>query len=151
MGDKFPLIVSPEKDSKGEFKVATSFQTLLDASRSVRKDLEYVEQDYALLISNLRCLLIRSGTSGRRDPRIYWLAGDEILSFLRRMDDLGFFLHQQNKTLARDVGVHESLLKRVISFRRRFPLLSQVDPSILWTRYRSNAVPLPGSEKDQGV
>ena len=74
------------------------------------------------------------------DPRLYWLVGDNIIRFLERINDIGFYLIQQNKTLAGDIQISESSVEKIIAFRRRLKKFSMVNPEISWVNYRENKV-----------
>ena len=142
MKDKFPLkIVSDQQ--KNRFKATTSLDKLKDKHRNIRQELGYLESDYSILMKTSRETISVSSQRKKVDPRLIWLAGDTIIRFLERIADIGFYLLQQNKTLARDLGVSESSVKKILSFRTRFPKLSMVDPAIPWARYRDNKVPVP--------
>ena len=69
--------------------------------------------------------------------------GDIIVRFLERIDDIGFYLLNQNRTLSRDIGVSETSIKKIVAFRKRFKKLSKVNPAIPWAKYRDNKVPVP--------
>jgi hypothetical protein len=139
MSVRFPLKFVVEEKT-GKFKASTSIDVLLQSSRNVRLELAFFEIDYSLLIRNAKDALASLANRDTKDARIYWLVGDAILRFLERIEDCGFYLFQQNRTLARDIGVSESSIKKVLSFRRRFPRISMVDPTIPWARYRENKV-----------
>jgi len=143
--DKFPLkIIS--NGQKDNFKASTSLDRLHAGNTNTRKDLAYLEQDYSILIRSVRSLIDIYSEHKRSDPRLYWLVGDYILKFLDRIDDLGFYLVQQNRTIAQHLGLSESSIKKIISFRRRFKKISFVHPSIPWNKYRDNKVPLPNEK-----
>jgi len=138
MKEKHPLKIVKNKDDI--FKATTSIDKVNDNTKNVRQELSYVEVDYAVLIETIqRFLAFSSKKMG--DPRLFWLVGDNILRFLERLDEIGFYLIQQNRTLARDIGISESSIKKIVSFRRRFSRISFVDPAIPWSKYRSNKVP----------
>ena len=77
---------------------------------------------------------------------MYWLVGDNILRFLNRIDDVGFYLMHQNRTLRRDIGIGGSSVNKIIAFRKRFPNISKVDPAIPWSKYRDNKVTVPNDK-----
>ena len=142
MKDKFPLKIVIGDYGPNRFGAATSLSKLSEKSANVRQELEFVERDYSVLIRSSRDTIEMSSEKKRVDPRLLWLVGDNIIRFLERIDDLGFYLIQQNKTLARDIETSESSIKKIVSFRMRFPTLSTVDPAIPWARYRDNKVPV---------
>jgi len=63
------------------------------------------------------------------------------LAFLHRIDNLGFYLVNQNRVLGAGIGMSESSIKRIIAFRKRFPDIARVNPTISWSKYRENKVP----------
>ncbi len=138
MKDRFPLKIL-EQDN--QFKATTSISQLQDKSRNIRQDLSYVELDYATLIKSLRDIF-HSKKSKKTDPRLYWLIGDYIFTFLRRIDQLGYYLVRHNQTLAKSMGISESSVKKILSFRRRCLNISLIDPAIPWAKYRDNKVPI---------
>ncbi len=141
MKDKFPLNIINEKQ-KNRFVAATSINNLYNKSVNIRQELAYLENDYSFLIKSIRDTVSQSLQSKKADPRLYWLVGDSIVRFLERIEDIGFYLLNQNKTLSRDIGISENSIKKIISFRKRFIKLSTVNPAIPWVKYRDNKVPV---------
>ncbi|MGB9834909.1 MAG: hypothetical protein ACPLPW_08110 [bacterium] len=142
MKDKFPLkIIRNEEGTK--FKAATSLDKLKAIQRNIRLELGFLEKYYLLLVQNAQNAIWDIKNSQRVDPRMYWTLGDFILRFLEIIEELGFYLWHQNWTLARDIGISESSIRKIIAFRRRFPKLSMVDPKIPWVKYRGNKVQIP--------
>lgn len=143
---KYPLKIIKSEHQKNRFKATTSIDKLKEDSRGIRKDLSYLEKDYLLLINNIKDALLERSENKKIDPRLYWLMGENIVNFLERINDIGFYLIHQNITIARDVGVSESSIKKIISFRRRFIKLSSINPSIPWKKYRDNKIPVPSTD-----
>ena len=143
MKEKFPLKLVKNNRGSHPFKATTSIEKLVEKSDNTRQALAYVQQDYQLLIEAIRCILNMTFRVKNSDPRLYWLVGDHIIRFLDRIDDIGFYLLEQNQTLARDTGISKVSIEKIVSFRRRFRRLSSIDPSILWSEYRDNKVPIP--------
>jgi hypothetical protein len=141
MKDKFPLNIMNEKQ-KNRFVAATSINNLYNKSPNIRQELAYLENDYSFLIKSIRDTMSQSLQTKKSDPRLYWLVGDSIVRFLERIEDIGFYLLNQNKTLSRDIGISENSIKKIISFRKRFIKLSTVNPTIPWVKYRDNKVPV---------
>jgi len=140
MKNKLPLKILIQKD---RFKAATSLEILGGESRNIRQTLTYIEKDYSLLIKSVQEAIAVSTQNRKVDPRLYWLVGDNIVRFLERIDTLGFYLVQQTSILARSIATSESFLQTLISFRLRFSSISLVNPSIPWTKYKENKVPVP--------
>lgn len=138
MREKFPLQIVRTKE---QFKAVTSLHIVFDKSRDIRRELDYIEQDYTILVKTIRDIIALQGK--RRDPRLYWLVGDSILRFLNRLDDIGFYLMHQNDTLERDIGMEGSVIRRIIAFRKRFPRISMVNSTISWSKYKDNKVAVP--------
>jgi hypothetical protein len=143
MKDKFPLRIIAGNE---QFKATTSIDSLKDKARNIHLELTYLENDYTSLINSIRSIVSASSQSKKIDPRLYWLLADNIIRFLQRIADMGFYLVQQNRTLARDIGISESSVKKIVSFRRRFPRISLVNCSISWNKYRDNKVAVPCGE-----
>lgn len=143
MKDRFPLRIVTSDQPKNRFKATTSIDKVNEKSKNIRQELAYVQEDYSVLIKTIQDTIAVSSQSKRIDPRLYWLVGDHITRFLERIDDIGFYFMQQNRTLARDIGVSKSYITKIVSFRRRFSKLSMVDPAIPWAKYRDNKVPVP--------
>ena len=139
MKEKYPLKIVRTEDNI--FKVTTSVNKINDNTKNVRQELGFVEVDYAILIETVHRYLGFSSKKGV-DPRLFWLIGDTVLRFFERIDEIGFYLVQQNLTLARDTGVSESSIKKILSFRKRFPRITMIKPAISWVKYRNNKVPL---------
>ena len=139
MREKFPLRII---ELNNHFKATTSISKLKEGSRNIRQELSYLELDYAILIKVARDPISKFFGSKKTDPRFYWLVGDYILSFVKRIDDLGYYLVQQNQTLSKSMGISQSSLKKILSFRKRFQNISLINPAISWTKYRDNKVPI---------
>lgn len=139
MREKFPLRIM---EKNNEFKAATSLDKIKEKSRNIRQELNYLELDYTILMKTVRETISISTGGKKSDPRFYWLVGDYTLNFIRRIDDLGYYLLQQNQTLSKGMGISQSSLKRILSFRKRFPKMSLVNPGIPWAKYRENKVPM---------
>jgi len=130
-------------ESADQFKMTTSLAKLAHGPRSIRSELAYLEADYGILIGALRKCLANAGQRRRADPRLMWLAGDYIIGFLARLDEASFYLLKPSETLASHLGVAAGSIRKILSFRNRFPRLSMVDPQIPWSKYRENKVPRP--------
>ncbi|MCM8789361.1 MAG: hypothetical protein NC907_06200 [Candidatus Omnitrophica bacterium] len=131
---KLPLKII-KKDSK--YKAITSIQELQSGVKNVRKNLTYIEDDYEILITTIRRILelLSKEKSGRIDARFYWLIGDYIISFLNRIDSLGYYIPEQNATIGKCTGVSETTIYRIVSLRKKIGNLSFIDPDIPWTKY----------------
>ncbi|MGC8554740.1 MAG: hypothetical protein ACP5NA_04550 [Candidatus Acidulodesulfobacterium sp.] len=137
--EKFPLKIIKDKLT-GRCKAATSLEKLSDDTKNIRQELSFIETDYTILLSDIRELLSQAAMRSKKktDPRLYWLLGENILRFIERLDDLGFYIVKQNKTFAADTGMSESSIGKIISFRKRFSKISMLDPEISWSKYRDN-------------
>ena len=137
---KFPLRIIKNKDNK--CKAVTSIDKINDKDRNIQQELSYIESDYEILICAAKRLLsgIEENPKKKTDPRLYWLIGENINGFIKRIDALGFYLLKQNKTLADDIGLSESSTGKIISFRKRLPDISTVDPKTAWSKYRDNKI-----------
>ncbi len=140
MIDRLPLRIL-EQD--GRYKATTSVIELQSKSRRVRQDMGYVEFDYAVMVKAIQDIWkeAQDRKGKKADPRVYWLVGDYMYLFLHRIDNLGYYLVDQNETLGKSIGFSETSVRRVIAFRRRFPNIARVDPGIPWAEYRENKVP----------
>mgnify|MGYP001087817623 CR=1 FL=1 len=139
MKEKYPLkIIRTENNI---FKAATSINKFNDNTKNIRQELSFVEIDYTVTIESVHRLLGFSSKK-RVDTHLYWLIGNAILQFFERLSELGFYLIQQNQTIARDIGISKSSISRILSFRKRFPKVSMIDPTIPWAKYRDNKIPL---------
>ncbi len=137
--EKFPLKIIKDK-LNSRHKAATSIDKLNDETKNIQQELSFIETDYTILLSDIRGLLSESAMRSKKkaDPRLYWLIGENIIRFIERLDDLGFYLLGQNKTFAVDIGISESSIGKIISFRKRFSKISKLDPKISWSKYRDN-------------
>jgi hypothetical protein len=141
--EKFPLKIIKDKLT-GRYKAATSIGKLNDGTKNIQQELSFIETDYTILLSAIRGLLSEAAMRSKKkaDPRLYWLIGENIIRFIERLDDLGFYLLKQNKTFAADIDISESSIGRIISFRKRFSKISKLCPKISWSKYRDNKVPI---------
>lgn len=146
MNRKFPLKIIKDKINN-KHKAATSLDKINEGARNIKEELHYIESDYTILIGNICQLLyqIRKGSKKKADPRLYWLIGDNLIRFIERIGDLGFYLLKQNKTFAVDAGISESSISKIIFFRKRFPKISMLDLNISWSKYRDNKIPPHGN------
>ena len=137
--EKFPLKIIKDKLT-GRYKAATSIDKLNDETKNIRRELSFIETDYTILLGDIRGLLSEATMRSKKkaDPRLYWLIGENIIRFIERLDDLGFYLLKQNITFAADIGISESSIGKIISFRKRFSKISMLDQKISWSKYRDN-------------
>lgn len=149
MKEKFPVQISVGNEPSRRFKATTSIDKVREAPTDIHAQLAYLEEDYSILIDAVRSCLVAANRQRKVNPRLMWLAGDYLYNFLKRLDGFGFYLVRQNHTLARDVGISRASVEKVISFRRRFPRLSLIDPTIPWNKYRDNLMAPPLSDADE--
>lgn len=136
-GPKLPLIIVRHS---GKLKATTSVDTLYNERKNIRHELDFIEKDYNLLTKILKDIYSFTKLHKKPDPRYFWLIGENIISFLRRLDSMGYYLVKQNATIARDISISESSLKKILSFRKRFLSVSSIDSTIPWSKYRENKV-----------
>ena len=142
MSQKYAIQIVTQKDDEG-FTVVTSIHAVAAKSKNIRNELKFLEYDYAILVKSLKNVMALVSKSKKVDVRLYWIGADTLLDFLNRIDDLGFYLLKQNKTLGRDTGLSDSTVQKMLAFRKRFPKISLVNPSYSWAKYRANKVPVP--------
>ena len=142
MSKRFPIQIV-RKNAGEEFTAVTSIHIITSASRNIRKELSFLEQDYTTLVRGVRDIITMAVKSKKADVRLYWIAADSVMRYLTRLDDLGFYLMKQNKTLGRDTGLSVGSVQKLLAFRKRFTKISLVDPSYSWAKYRANKVPVP--------
>ena len=137
--EKFPLKIIKDKLT-GRYKAATSIDKLNDETKNIRRELSFIETDYTILLGDIRGLLSEAAMRSKKkaDPRLYWLIGENIIRFIERLNDLGFYLLKQNITFAAEIGISESSIGKIISFRKRFSKISMLDQKISWSKYRDN-------------
>ena len=111
MSEKYPVKIIENPYDK-IFKVSTSIEILNVAKNKIQEDLNYIEQDYTFMICAVRQLIEFVKREKRVNPRIYWLIGDNIVNFIDRLNDLGFYLLNQNRTIAMHIGISESSVKK---------------------------------------
>ncbi len=134
MTGKFPLKII-KQDNK--FRAATSFQEIQKRAKHIRQDLTYIESDYEILMTAIQKTLelAEKENSKRIDARFYWLIGDYILSFLSRVDSLGYYLLEQNTTIGKHLGVSKTTIYRILVLRRKIEAPVFIDPDVPWTKY----------------
>ena len=137
--EKFPLKIIKDKLT-GRYKAATSMGKLNDETKNIRQELSFIETDYMILLGDIRGLLSEAAMRSKKkaDPRLYWLIGENIIRFIERLDDLGFYLLKQNITFAADIGISQSSITKIISLRKKISKISTLDPNISWSKYRDN-------------
>lgn len=127
-------------NQNGQFKVSASLETFSYKKRKVLDDLKLIEVDYKATIMFIRELLKfeEKHKKPRKDPRTFWIIGNSIDSFIKRLESLGYYLVDQYKTFGVCIGVSYSSLKKIVYFYRRIPDINLIDPSISWQKYREN-------------
>lgn len=142
MVTKYPIWIL-KRENQSQLQLVTDLDKLLKNPGNLREDLKLIEIDYSSVIKSIRELISLFSSRKIKDPRVFWLVGDYIHCFLLRLDKLGFYLSLQNFTLSRDIKVSKSTIEKALSFRRRFPDISLINPKIPWSKYRDNKIPPP--------
>lgn len=144
MSRKFPVRIVNAGGARGN-SFTTSIAKLAEGSGRLRKDLNYLEADFSALIAAVKQCVARASPGRAVDPRLMWLAADHIQQFLVRLDDAGFYLQSPSEALATHLGMAAGTIRKLLAFRRRFPRLHMVDPTVAWSKYRENKTPKPPS------
>ncbi len=139
MNEKFPIKMVIKDRERNLIKAVTSVEMIKEET-DIRIGLIFIETDYISLVSRIRMIKETIDEQKKIDPRLYWLIGETILIFLRHLDEMGFYLLHQNKTFARDTGISESSIEKILIFIRRFNELGEINPEISWNKYRSNKI-----------
>ncbi len=140
---QYPIRIFRGDNTERPFKISTAMEVMQNVSRNIQKELSFMEQDYAIVIETVKNILALCSKQRDKSSRLYWRIGHELSGFLHRIDNLGFYLLNQNETFARDIGIGKSSVDKIIAFNKRFENIYWVDPSIQWGKYRNNKVPMP--------
>jgi len=62
----------------------------------------------------------------------YWRIGQAIHEFDATLRDAGFYLPAQTATFARDLGMHEGSLRKIIALHRQHPEMNSLDKTKSW-------------------
>jgi hypothetical protein len=141
MKDKFPIkIHRHEQGRKVKFVAMTSLEKAIKTSQAIEHQLGFIELDYAITLKTAQAALNTAKQKNRVDVRAFWLLGNTLLEFLQRLDKMGFYLVNPYATFARDLRLGASSIEKILAFRKRFPNILSIDPSIPWNQYRDNKV-----------
>ncbi|MEM2696342.1 MAG: hypothetical protein QXU09_05340 [Thermoproteota archaeon] len=144
MKDKFPIKIHRREHKQGiKFVAMTSLEKIMKTSQGIEHQLKFVELDYAITLIAAREALNAAKKNNKGDVLAFWLLGNILIEFLHRLEEMGFYLTNPNATFARDLGLGASSVKKILSFRKRFPTALSIDPTVSWSKYRNNKVPAP--------
>lgn len=144
MKNKYPINIAILDKPEKSYIISTSIETIHN-SMNIRLELSFIEYDYILLTETLKRILSTLSKEKKKDPRLFWLIGDFIINYSDRLSDMGYYLMNQNKTIARDIEISETSIEKILSFRKRFQSINLIDFSIAWGKYRENKVKLDKS------
>ncbi|RLE07918.1 hypothetical protein DRZ78_02155 [Candidatus Aerophobetes bacterium] len=144
MRQRYPIQMQVvEKDSGNiVFKASLPVESIFNSSSKFDELLAYVERKYTQTIRECKELLKRSTFQKRANSKVYWIIGDSILKFMRSLEDTPFYLRNQCAFFARDLGLSQTSIWKIIRFRKKFPKKDLIDPTIPWSLYREGRVEL---------
>lgn len=149
MKDKFPIKIHRRDHEQGvKFIAMTSLEKIMKMSQGIEHQLKFVELDYTVTLTAAREALNSSKQKNKGDVLAFWLLGNILVEFMQRLEEMGFYLVNPNATFARDLGLGASSIKKILSFRKRFPTVLSIDPTVSWSQYRNNKVPAPTKNKN---
>lgn len=148
MKDKFPIKIHKREHEQGiKFIAITSLGKIMKTSQEIEHQLKFVELDYTITLIAAREALNATKQNNKGNVLAFWLLGNVLIEFLQRLEKLGFYLVSSYATFARDLGMGASSVKKILSFRKRFPTVLLIDSTVSWSRYRDNKVPTPAKNK----
>jgi hypothetical protein len=117
-------------------------ESILNSSNRLDELLFNVEKGYTRTVQECRELLKKSISEKRANSEVYWAIGESILKFMRSLENTPFYLRNQCTFFARDLGLSQTSIWKIIRFRKRFPEKDLIDPTIPWSLYREGKVKL---------
>ncbi|MBI4284409.1 MAG: hypothetical protein HY670_00715 [Chloroflexi bacterium] len=134
----FPVRIHRIEDEVAiRFKAATAIEKLSLDSSPLEEQLALIEIAYEIAVAAALKALYVAKRNLRADTRGFWFAVHAMKQFTQRLNQMGYFLENENATFARDLHIAKSSLKKMKTFYKRFPNLESIDPSVPWNKYRS--------------
>ncbi len=139
MSERFPIYIHRRDDAANgatKFLATTALVKLAVAPEQLRVQLLDLAEAYARALNETRAALDEARRDSRERSRAYWRAGKVIRDFEASLAAAGFYLVGQTATFARDLGVHQGSLRKILAFQRRNADPRALDAQTAWTRYR---------------
>ncbi|MBI5303806.1 MAG: hypothetical protein HY868_16845 [Chloroflexi bacterium] len=122
----------------GKITATTAVAKLADDPDRVNAQLRDFAEAYTSALANARNAHADAKRDAPNRPRAYWRIGQAIGEFDATLRAAGFYLPAQNATFARDLGMHEGSLRKILAFYRRTPDANALDPVKGWYGYREH-------------
>jgi len=131
----YPIQIQVVEKDKGDvvFKASLPVESILNSSNRLDELLFNVEKEYTRTIQECKGLLEKSASEKRTHSEVYWAIGDLILKFMRGLKDTPFYLRNQCTFFARDLGLSETSIWKIIRFRKEFPEKDLIDSTTPWS------------------
>ncbi|MEA3485687.1 MAG: hypothetical protein U9R03_03150 [Candidatus Aerophobetes bacterium] len=142
MKQRYPIQIQVMEKDKGNtvFKVSLPVESILNSSDRLDELLSNVEKEYTQTIQECKELLKKSTSEKRANSKVYWIIGDLILKFMRRLDHTPFYLRNQCAFFARDLGLSQTSIWKIIRFRKKILKKDLIDSTTPWSLYREGKV-----------
>lgn len=137
MSKRYPVRIH-RRDDRGapRFRATTALEKLADAPEQLEAQLRDLVDAYTRALATAQAALADAKRAPRERTRAYWRVGQAIRDFETTLAAAGFYLVAQTATFARDLGVHQGSLRKVLAFHRQFPDAAALDPQMKWSGYR---------------
>lgn len=139
MSDRFPIYIHRRDDAASgttKYLATTTLVKLAAAPEQLQVQLEELADVYARTLGEAQTALDDARRDARQRTRAYWRVGKAIRDFDASLDAAGFYLVGQTETFARDLGLHQGSLRKILAFHRRNADPNALDAQAAWTRYR---------------
>jgi len=126
MRQRYPIQIQVVEKDGGNivFKASLPVESIFNSSSKFDELLAYVERKYTQTIRECKELLKRSTFQKRANSKA----------------DTPFYLRNQCAFFARDLGLSQTSIWKIIRFRKKFPKKDLIDPTIPWSLYREGKV-----------
>jgi hypothetical protein len=145
---KIPLEIQRTKDPDGSinFKAVISFQdAIADSSQSQK--LIQIQNEFAKSVRKWQSLLKERHSSRElmSNSRLMWRLADEIYLFIMTIENKGYAFVNASDALAKELGMSQRQLERLVQFRRYYSTVDQIAENINWSKY-IELLSIPSSE-----
>ena len=138
--DPIQIKVIERDEGRSVFKASLPVESVLNPSGKVDEWLSNIEKKYTQTIYECRKILRKPKSRKRIDPEVYWRVGDLILKFMKDLERTPFYLCRKYAFFARDLGLSETSIYKIVRFRKKYPDKRLIDPALPWNLYREGKI-----------
>jgi len=138
--DPIQIKVIEKDEGRSVFKASLPVESVLNPSGRVDEWLSNIEKKYTQTIHACRKILKKPKSRKRIDPEVYWMVGDLILKFMKDLERTPFYLCRKYVFFARDLGLSETSIYKIVRFRKKYSDKRLIDPALPWSLYREGKI-----------